>query len=842
MNNRREFIKKSALAGIGLSGLAMTDSQLFVQNEGKEQSKCNPGNIIKDDANQDNNFNTSESSVELEYMDISVKEMAGLDILRPVTGGVPLAEGLSPNGSRFILLDKNNKSVPCQSEVLTRWKDGSARWILLDFQANPHANGVDYFRLKWNANAREAQPLQPVKVGRGKTILAGSGTNYLSTTPGALLRISKRLDIKLVMTDREGKRCECVVETCKVETDGKLRSTLALTGSFRSPEGQRVIDFRLRASVYAGLSQIYLEPQILINADKEMIQYINDLSLEFIPLNPIRSAAIGGMPGWKGFPDSDSAVRLFQIDDENYRIDGAPGTGKQAPGWVEINDGKGNMALALRDFWQQWPKSLEVNSKVLKLGLLPRFEVGAFDHMTPWYKHDYLFEGNSYRLREGQSRRWQVWFDLSGNGEVLSKSIDTHLVATVDPAQAIATGEWGYVAPAGSKGMTEYDNWADNLFESYCRSIHEQRDYGAMNWGDWWGERKCNWGNHEYDTPLQIFTQFARTGDPKYFYVAEQAARHVSEVDVVHFVNQKLNEYFSQWESKAYPSRPGMVHEHSIGHVGGFHPVKKIRELYIELNVAGKNPYLCLDPFNLGHIFTLGMAQYYLLSGDPWVKETVERIGENLMMLIEDAKFQFKGHNHAGRENGWTMLALAGVYRISPTERCLKAMQRIADDALMEQNANCGGWLYELSEGHCNCNKPNHVGEAGFISSIRMNGLSYYFRLTGDKRIPNSVRRGVIHMNNDTWKDQVSDWRYSSCPVTGPIGQMGVIIMSLVNSISLNNDEQEQLRILKKAWEAKFARFLKAPQTRPGLGKNYSLIMYGSPEAMNLCVNGTKNI
>ncbi len=126
--------------------------------------------------------------------------------------------------------------------------------------------------------------------------------------------------LKLVLTDKQGKRCEGVVESAKVETNGKLRSTLLLAGSFRTPEKQRVVDFRLRASVYAGLSRFYLEPQILINADNDMIQYINDLSLEFIPLNPIQSASIGGTPGWNGSPASGSPVRLFQIDDENYRL------------------------------------------------------------------------------------------------------------------------------------------------------------------------------------------------------------------------------------------------------------------------------------------------------------------------------------------------------------------------------------------------------------------------------------------------------------------------------------------------------------------------------------------
>ena len=777
------------------------------------------------------------------YFDISVKEMAGLDIQRSVTGGVPLSEGAAPKGSRFVLLDKSNKPVPCQAEVLATWNDGSARWVLLDFQANPRVNSTDKFRLIWDPKAREAQPSRPVRASQGNVVSVNSGNVQLRTVPGSLLRISNRFDVKLVLTDRYGKRCEAVVESSKVETSGKMRSTLALSGAFRTPEGNRVVDFRLRASVYAGLPQFYLEPQILVNADTGMITYLNDLSLEFIPLNQIRSASIGGSPGWKGTPSVGSPVRLFQVDDENYRFEGASGSGSQAPGWLEIDDGKGAMAVTLRDFWQQWPKSLEVDSKVAKLGLFPYFQAGAFNHMEPWYKHDYLFEGNSYRLREGQSRRWQVWVDMSGNGEALTKSVNRHLVPAADPAQAIATEEWGFIAPAGSKGMAEYDTWADKQFEGYCRSIQEQRDYGAMNWGDWWGERGVNWGNHEYDTPLHILTQFARTGDPKYFYVGAEAARHYSEVDVVHSVNEDLRKYFSSWESRNYPSRPGIVHEHTIGHVGGFHPIEDIRAVYVRLR-GDPTPYIPMGPFNLGHIWTLGMAHYYLLTGDPWIKETVGRIGDNLMKLTEDGVYPFKGWDHVGRVNGWTMLALAGKYKINPSERCLTAMKHIANEALVEQNPNCGGWLYSLPWGHCNCvsredrkkGVVSHVGEAGFITSVRLNGLSYYYRLTGDERIPNSLLRGVTHINNDTWVDQEGGWRYTSCPATS-VGQRGVTIMAVVNSISINGDP-EHLRILRKAWDVKFADLLEIQPDRPG---PYSSNMYGSPEAMNLFVNGIKN-
>lgn len=218
------------------------------------------------------------------------------------------------------------------------------------------------------------------------------------------------------------------------------------------------------------------------------------------------------------------------------------------------------------------------------------------------------------------------------------------------------------------------------------------------------------------------------------------------------------------------------------------------------------------------------------------------------MRLAEDGEYPFKGWDHVGRVNGWTMLALAGEYMINPTERCLKAMRHIADEALVEQNPHSGGWLYSLPWGHCNCvtreerrqGAVSHVGEAGFITSVRLNGLSYYYRLTGDERIPNSLLRGVTHLNNDTWNEYRGGWRYTSCPGTiGSTGQTGVTIMALVNSVSITGDP-EHLRILRKAWDTKFERLLAIPTTRPGVGKSYTQNMYGSPEAMNLFVNGDK--
>jgi hypothetical protein len=767
-------------------------------------------------------------------MSISVRNISGTKSLRPVTGGIPLAKGAAPDGVHFALLDENDDPVPLQTSILARWKDGSARWVLLDFQAGPPPNATAHFRLSWGEELKRVDPKSPVEVRRRSKPTIRTGTVVVSPTRKALLQISERVDLGLTMTDAEGATCTAIAESIDVQTEGRIRSTLILRGAFRNPDGGRVLGFRMLASVFAGLSKICLEPQLLVDSDSGVLQDLRDLRFEVTPLSTVRSAAIGGRPGWSGVPTSP--VRLFQVDDQNYRFEGAGGSGLKAPGWAEMNDGKGTVAIALRDFWQQWPKSMEVDSESLAIGLFPEFEEGAFDHMKPWYKHQYLFEGNRYRLRTGQAPRWRIWLDISGQGPALAQAAGAPLLPSADPSQAITSGTWGNIAPAGRPSMKQYDDWAENLFDNgYCRSIQVQRDYGQMNWGDWFGERKCNWGNHEYDTAKHILVQFARTGDPKYFYVGDAAARHTSEIDVVHFVNEDLKRHFEEdlGGRKAYPVRAGMVHEHCVGHMSGFYSVERVRELYASL---GNGTHLCLAPYNLGHIWTQGMVYDYFLTGDPWLRETVEKIGDNLAKLAEDRDFNFRTGSHVGRVNGWTMLAIAGAYELDFDQRYLNAMKLLADDAISAQDPHCGGWLWELPSGHCNC-KTKHVGEAGFIGSVRLNGLSRYYELTGDQRIPQVVKRAVTHINNDTWMEQHADWQYTSCPASGRVGQTGVTISALVNSVGLNGDP-EHLRILRRAWNKKFERLVIAPTSRPGLGKTYSQIMYGSPEAMHLFVGG----
>lgn len=781
---------------------------------------------------------------------LTVQDAGGAVGPRPVSGGVPLAAGAAPEGTVFTLTTAQGEAVALQSRVLARWQDGSARWVLLDFVADLPPYGRGEFFLSTGAGGAAAGESVPMAVAgaeparwRGPVVSAWpAGRDAVTAGPrqpdpgcvAPLVTVGGSLSVGLVLTLGTGAVCRAVPATVDVECDGPLRRTFWVRGDFRLADGSRVFQFRLRCSAFAGSSRVRLEPMVVVDADHGILQAVRSLYLTIHAKASEAAWRLGGDPGWAGEPGRSG--RLFQRDDATCEFNGALGQTAKAPGWVELQAGDVHYAAAVRDFWQQWPKSIEVAAGSLAVGLLPSFQEGAFDHMEPWYKHRYLFSGNCYQLRTGQARRWDVWVDMAGGGAGLSALANAPSVPAADPAQAIATGVWDAIVPAGDPAMVAYDPWVENLYEAYVASIRHERDYGAMNWGDWFGERKVNWGNHEYDTVNQLLIQYARTGDPKYYLSADVAARHSAEVDVVHAVNPDLAQHFTtNWPVKGYPPRPGMVHEHSVGHVGSFYPIETIRKLFVAHRIGDSDrPYLCLDPFNLGHVWTQGLARHYFLTGDAFTRETVDCIGDNLARLVEDGVHAFGIDDpHFGRAAGWPLLAMAGAYELDFDERYLKAMRNLVDRALPRQDPNCGGWLYQLYPGHCLCTTRKHVGMAGFITAILINGLSRYGELTGDPRVPEVVRRAVTFLNNDTWIEQRRGWRYTSCPASPFTGQYGVTVMALVNAVSLAGDPEHR-RILDLAWQAKFEALRQAPSPGPGQGKTYSATVYGCAETAGL--------
>jgi len=205
-------------------------------------------------------------------------------------------------------------------------------------------------------------------------------------------------------------------------------------------------------------------------------------------------------------------------------------SGNRAAGWAGLGGGKSGVMVAVRHFWQMYPKSLEVGSDgKLVVGLWPK----------RWTR-GHLFEGRIHRTHE------MLWSFLTGG-----KKAKDLVVRFKNPVYVLCDPEWyihgcgfkpfGAAVTAKETGFGNYDGWAltavhDNYSKgkinySWDSSIAVEREkYDEFGWQHFVDGSKGGgmwyFGQfQEYDQTYTLMLHLARTGDPTFLATADETAR-----------------------------------------------------------------------------------------------------------------------------------------------------------------------------------------------------------------------------------------------------------------------------------------------------------------------------
>ena len=127
----------------------------------------------------------------------------------------------------------------------------------------------------------------------------------------------------------------------------------------------------------------------------------------------------------------------------------------------------------------------------------------------------------------------------------------------------------GPLAAKDSGVLDRYERALDGGYEQWIADRDIWRQYGWINFGDWYGESACSWGNNEYDPPYAHYCEFLRGGDPRWFSLGAEAARHLADVDTVNFSTDG--------------AQVGAQYTHLPGHAGGYLPLLSGLRRYHEL-------------------------------------------------------------------------------------------------------------------------------------------------------------------------------------------------------------------------------------------------------------------
>jgi len=754
----------------------------------------------------------------------------------PVTSGVPLPAGAlkDPTKARLIAL---GRELPLQTEVLAKWPDGSVKWLLLDFQMDLRPEQKAALRLDYGPRVKRAPVRDPLKlydVAGAATVVTGPlklelksarpdplGSVWLDLDRNGRFssreRITSEQDSGIVLTDAKGATFRSDTSPAKVviEQRGPMRACLRIEGAHAAPGGKKMFRYVARVHAYRGKPYVRVFYTFINDWPDSLMADIRSLAID-VGLSGTAGAprcSAGGENGLHSEKRGAEALRVFQVDDRSYTVDGKA-AGKRAPGWMDVSTAEFGVTAFVRSFWQNWPKGLSASGRMLSVEVCPPFEKGLYDgkpldedNRLYYYLHD-----GRYRFKVGCARTHEVWYDFHGRSrgtaecDRFAMSGAGPLLATCDPEYICATKAMGEMPPADPKKYDGYDARVEAAMKKHLDRREKLREYGMLNFGDWFGERKVNWGNLEYDLQHGLLLQYARTGDRRYYLRAEEAARHHIDVDVMHAANSHVK---NPWGPAP---KAGEVWLHCLHHTGGYYEYGKVK-------LPVSKTYFMGHSRNWGHIWIGGDIDYYLFSGDRRAREVALAVADR---MIENCPTPYGTHIRA---QGWPMILLLHAHSLTLDRKYLDAagaLWKVLKDNLDPEK----GWVVKLAGDHCKHGDRRCHGNVPFMEGLMLSGLSRYHRITKDPEVLKAITIGIDQMIRECWEEEEDLFRYTACPLSphwGGLIMLGVEAMDYEVRLTGNREHE---RILREAAVKALSEGLS------GFGKSFAQRIHFAPRAL----------
>ncbi len=578
---------------------------------------------------------------------------------QPVTVGIPFPIGCCREGN-WSLTDPDGRRLPVQTQVLAAWPDGGVKWLLADFVLDAVAAGRTEIALQ-QVNADPLHRLSLSESGPEITVDTGRVTFHLSRNRLPLLNrvVADETDriepgsVRCLLTDASGRQAEGRVDRVDIEARGPVRATIFAEGVFT---GSAACRFKARLSFFAGTDLVRLQ-WTLHNPNRARHRgglwdlgdpgsiLFHDVSLQIGNRHSAKSLirwTVEAGPSWQQtetdafeiYQDSSGGENWQSRNHVNregrvpctfsgYRVrTGSQETrGRRAVPLLAIAGRRGCVTVAVPEFWQQFPKALEVAEGVVKVRLFP----GSFAD---------LFE-----LQGGEQKTHVVWLAFAPGSETTERLRWVHRPANVHatPEWYSTTGVIPYLLPAPNAPDDRFENLIqgaihgkNNLFDR--REIIDE--YGWRHYGETYADHEeayyqgpkpvLSHYNNQYDVVCGGILQYLRSGDPTWYSFFAPLARHVMDIDIYHTVKDKAAYNGGLfWFTDHYKDAATCTHR-----------------TYSRANCQpGDNSYGGGPSSN--HLFTTGLLYYYYLTGDPNARDAVFELADWVRAMDDGANTLF---------------------------------------------------------------------------------------------------------------------------------------------------------------------------------------------------------
>jgi len=692
----------------------------------------------------------------------------------PVTSGIPLPKGVLASAADARIEDSRGRPVPSRCVVTSAWPDGSARWLVVTFLADTEAGkSTRYTLVCGGRQPGQAAAAPPIRVLQNTAEdgfalfrdlaldLNGNGI----AEPDEIFSGEPELG-NLRLLDA-AQRTFGMAPGAKVRSfRNALRHDVISEGHYAGPEGEAPFRWRAEMTAFAGQPWMRLRFSVANPRIKEPHTLLSGVGLTL----PI--AGTGSVEGafeefaFQRVGEGETPVLLQDLDDHfSIRGQGSPREGERALGFASVRrDGKCLTAF-VRDFWQTYPKALALKSDGLHVRLLPLLPPNAYEKESAdgdaLIRLFYPYRNGKYQFNRGLEFMTELYLLLEqgaapGQRQEMSRYaqwFNNPLYAVPDPMVACATGALGPVSPRVEGEFDAYTHLVEKGFAAIEERRQEKREYGWLNYGDWHGERRFNWGNLEYDLQWALGLEFLRSGSLKYLWRGAQAAQHSVTIDTV----------YEPWSSRM----AGLQWTHSVGHIGNFFDrnddrFRKFGNVFGLSRPDAPNPFVAGAIDVAGHTFVGGNFLYAMLLGDPRMLQVTERVATHQAAYLTPS-FDFS----IERAAGWPLINAVEAYETTGNPFYLNAARLYVEKVLAKQDPEIGD--FRLRHGPPECmHEPRHIGGKAFATGVLLYGLMRYHLLTDDPEVKRCILRSASWLARTSWNKETHAFRYlSTCPTFG---------------------------------------------------------------------------
>ncbi|MFP4250166.1 MAG: hypothetical protein ACLFU7_10940 [Armatimonadota bacterium] len=683
-------------------------------------------------------------AVDRARIDLSVADPVEERTAWPVSGGIPLPEGHLRDAEHCRVV-QGGESVAADFRELAWWPDGSVKWLLVSLLHEGGEYVLEYGEQIARADVERPIVVEATEAGLRVTtdVLQAEISREQFSPPGEIWRdldddgtFAPNEQIMAategaVLVDAEGNAYTTAgapVERLVVEEEGPVRTVVMAEGHFAGEAGSS-LGWRARMYFtrgFAGVPTVFT----LIGDHGESIRpptMARIRSLD-IPLD-FSGDATGG------------ETRVLHDYDNRYIIT-EDGQREEHAGQLTptggMHSGERGMAVAIRDFWQMYPKAFSTAGSTVTAEIFPELpdEQYAEDAPTPFERTQryYWLTDGAYGIPAGVSLTYDLLFfamDEEDMSDALADQWQDIPLLTAAPEHYCVSGAHGELEPRHDGVFEEYNEWIDEGFDLLEQRRRRVREYDWLSFGDTHGERGVNWTNQEYDLQWGLLLQFARSGDWRFFDRAEEAARHTASVDTV----------------TAAPDESvlGVQRAHSLGHVGGYEWERPEDAKY----------WYTAGGWNTGHMWSQGTLATWCLTGD-------ERYREAGMLLVdwfarEEAR---STTSQVHRSQGWSTIASLGGYHVVPHPWYLNAARLFSQNAIARQSPGTGAFIHGIGE--CQ-HDVRHMGGKTFMTGVVMTGLKMLDQVDPDEDVKNAIVRSADWINWRMWHPQDNSFQYAQC-------------------------------------------------------------------------------